>query len=424
MKLVQTALRRPVSTFLIVFTILLFGVSSLFGMPMAYMPDMEMPMELVMITWAGTDADSMERLVTEPVEDACETLTDVNTITSTTYDNYMMVQIQYNYSVDLDDAYMELKAAMDNLSNDLPEGCGDATILEISMTSQATMSISANAAADLDMLVGSVTVGTQDIALSASGRLDIDSADLRELPIQTRSGQIIRLEDVTTFFNLYREEADSISRYNGQESILLEITKSKSASAVTVCHTVEDMLEQYADGSVTFEAISSEADNIIDSLLEVVKTLAIGVVLTMLVLLIFFGDLRACLIVGCSMPLSVLLAVIALCQLGFAFDMMTGTSLVIAIGMIVDNSIVVLESCFRANERGLEFRDAVLQGTREVMMSVFAGTLTTVVVYIPLAMADGMPGQMAGPPELDDCADHAVLSAVCGDHRPPDLLHG
>ena len=238
MKLVQTALRRPVSTFLIVFTILLFGVSSRFGMPMAYMPDMEMPMELVMITWAGTDADSKERLVTEPVEDACETLTDVNTITSTTYDNYMMVQIQYNYSVDLDDAYMELKAAMDNLSNDLPEGCGDATILEISMTSQATMSISAIAAADFDMPVGSVTVGTQDIALSASGRLDIDSADLRELPIQTRSGQIIRLEDVTTFFNLYREEADSISRYNGQESILLEITKSKSASAVTVCHTV------------------------------------------------------------------------------------------------------------------------------------------------------------------------------------------
>lgn len=424
MKLVQTALRRPVSTFLIVFTILLFGVSSLFGMPMAYMPDMEMPMELVMITWAGTDADSMERLVTEPVEDACETLTDVNTITSTTYDNYMMVQIRYNYSVDLDDAYMELKAAMDNLSNDLPEGCGDATILEISMTSQATMSISTNAAgdesvqgyledtvvpalesisgvaqvelsgaqeeylrivldeaklnqygltisavgsaiaaADFDMPVGSVTVGTRDIALSASGGLDIDSADLRELPIQTRSGQIIRLEDVTTFFNLYREDADSISRYNGQESILLEITKSKSASAVTVCHIVEDMLEQYADGSVTFEVISSEADNIIDSLLEVVKTLAIGVVLTMLVLLIFFGDLRACLIVGCSMPLSVLLAVIALCQLGFAFDMMTGTSLVIAIGMIVDNSIVVLESCFRANERGLEFRDAALQGT-------------------------------------------------------------
>lgn len=123
------------------------------------------------------------------------------------------------------------------------------------------------------------------------------------------------------------------------------------------------MLEQYADGSVTFEVISSEADNIIDSLLEVVKALAIGVALTMLVLLIFFGDLRACLIVGCSMPLSVLLAVIALCQLGFAFDMMTGTSLVIAIGMIVDNSIVVLESCFRANERGLESRDAAPQGT-------------------------------------------------------------
>ncbi len=456
MKLIKTVLRRPVSVCMIVLAVLIFGISSIAGMPLGYMPDMEMPMELVMITWPGTDADSIERLVTEPVEEVCEILSDVNTINSVTYDNYMLVQVQYNYNVDLNDAYMDLKNSLDNL--DLPDGCNDATIMEIGMLTQSTMAVSANAlgdeniqeylenvvvpelkniggvakvdlsgtrdeylrivldeaklnqyglsissiggviaAADFDMPVGSVTIGTQDVALSASGDVDISTQNIRNIPIQTARGQIIRLSDVTSFINLYRKDADSISRYNGHDSVLLTLTKANSADAVSVCREVENILEAHSGQTVDFEIIYSEAENILDSISEVIKTLAIGVLLTMLVLLLFFGEWRSCLIVGCSMPLSVFLAVILLGRMGFSFDLVTGTSLVIAIGMIVDNAIVVIESCFRANERGLDFHDAALEGTREVLMSVIAGTLTTVVVYIPLAMADGMSGQMSTP---------------------------
>ena len=273
MKLIHTVLRRPVSVCMIVLAVLIFGISSIAGMPLGYMPDMEMPMELVMITWPGTDADSIERLVTEPVEDACQVLSDVNTINSVTYDNYTLVQIQYNYGVDLDDAYMDLKNSLDNLS--LPDGCNDATIMEIGMLTQGTMMISANAlgddniqeylentvvpelkniggvakadlsgtrdeylrivldearlnqyglsiaaiggaisAADFDMPVGSVTIGTQDVALSASGNVDISTQNIRNIPIQTARGQMIRLSDVTSFINLYQKDADSISRHN------------------------------------------------------------------------------------------------------------------------------------------------------------------------------------------------------------------
>jgi HAE1 family hydrophobic/amphiphilic exporter-1 len=191
-----------------------------------------------MILWPGADADSIERLVTEPVEEACELLADVNTISSVTYDNYMMMQLQYDYDVDMDDAYMELKAAMDNLKGELPNGCEDATIMEISMTASATMTISASgdnvqsdledtvipdlesvsgvaqveasgtqeeyvrivldeaklhqyglsilsvgaavAAADFDMPVGSVTIGTQEIVLSATGAIDVRSMCARK----------------------------------------------------------------------------------------------------------------------------------------------------------------------------------------------------------------------------------------------------
>lgn len=458
MKLIRAILSRPMTVFLVLFAIVVFGVSSILGMPLEYLPDMNMPMEMVMVTWGGADADSIERLVTEPIEVTCETLTDVNTISSTTYDNYTMVQISYNYGVNLDDAYMELKAAMDNLAAELPDGCDDPTIMEISLSSQTTMSVSASApegvdvqaylddtvtpalerisgvarieisgarneylrlvldeaaldqyglsisevgaaiaAADFDMPLGNVTMGTQDIALSAYGSIDLATPGLRDLPIQTHSGESVRLEDLTSFFNLYREDADSISRYNGQDSVLINITKQDSASTVTVCREVENVLNQFAGEGISFQVINSEADSIMDTLSEIINTLITGVVLTMAVLLLFFGSIKASLIVGVSMPLSILLSVILLSLAGFSMDLMTGTAMIIAIGMIVDNSIVILESCIRSQENGLDFKEAAVQGTSEMFLSILAGTLTTVVVYVPLAMAQGMSGQMAAP---------------------------
>ena len=283
-----------------------------------------------------------------------------------------MVQLQYNYSVDLDDAYSELKAAMDNLKGDLPDGCKDPTIMEISMSSSATMSISATSssgqdvqeiledtvvpkleslpgvakadlsgakekylrvvldeakmnqyglsissigsaisAADLDMPVGSVTVGSQDIALSVGGSIEVATPDFTSIPIQTASGQQIKLSDVTTFCNLYEEKADSISRYNGKTSVLLDITKQNSASTISVCSSVKNALDSFTADGIDFQIISSEADNVIDSLMSVVETLLVGVALTMAVLFLFFGNIRASLIVGCSMGLPVASALIS-----------------------------------------------------------------------------------------------------------------
>jgi len=256
---------------------------------------------------------------------------------------------------------------------------------------------SAIAAADFDRPVGSVTMGTQDVALAACGDIQMDSMDLRSIPLQTRTGQMIRLTDVTQFLNLYREDAESLSRYNGQESVLLEITKQDRASTIAVCSGVENVLSRFAGDGISFEIINSEADSVLDTLGEVVQTLLIGVALTMAVLLLFFGSVRASLIVNISMPLSILLSIIMLNFAGYAFDLMTGTALIIAIGMIVDNSIVILESCFRAKSEGLSFHDAAVKGTSSMLMSIAAGTLTTVVVYIPLAMADGLSGMMAAP---------------------------
>ena len=457
MKFVQTILRRPMSVFLLIMAVVVFGSAALTGMPLEYMPDMEMPMELVMVTWPGADADSVDRLLSQPIEDEVQSLSDISSVNTYSYDNYTMVQLTYNYGVDMDEVYSDLKNAMDNLKSDLPSDCGDPTIMELSADYMPTMSLSATApegvnvsdylndtvvpvvervsgvakvevsgtqeeylrvvldeaalrqyklsisqvaaaiaAADFDMPVGDVTMGTQDITLGAYGNVEIDP-DFRDLPIQTPSGETVMLDDISTFFNLYKKDAESVSRYNGADSVMLQITKQDSASTVEVCRDVTDALKQFQGDGFGFDMVYNEGDSVLETLGEVLKTLITGVVLTMLVLLLFFGDWRASLIVGISMPLSILLAVILLNFAGFSIDLMTGTSLIIAIGMIVDNSIVILESCMRSRAKGLTFREAAAEGTSTMLMSILAGTLTTVVVYVPLAMAEGMVGMMSRP---------------------------
>ena len=457
MKFIQLVLRRPMSVICLILGVVVFGSASLRSMPLEYMPDMEMPMELVMITWPGADADSVDRLLTQPLEEECESLSDLDSLNAYSSENYTMLQLTYHYGTDMNDAYSDLKSAIDNLMPSLPEDCQDPMIMEISADALGTMMISATApegvdvadyleeevvpaleniggvarvelsgaqdkylrivldeaalqqyglsistvgaaiaAADFDMPVGSVTLGSQDIALGVYGNVEVNPS-FRDLPIQTPSGQTVMLEDICTFFNLYEEEADTVSRYNGEESVMLTVTKQDSASTMEVCNAVQDVLDQYSVNGVGFQITYSEGDSILETLGEILNTLITGVVLTMLILFIFFGDLKASLIVGISMPLSILLAVILLSFAGFNIDLMTGSALIIAIGMIVDNSIVILESCMRAKEDGLEFREAAAVGTSTMLMSILAGTLTTVVVYIPMALAEGLVGMMMAP---------------------------
>ena len=432
MKLIRLILRRPTSVILMILAVVVFGSASLTGMPLEYMPDMEMPMELVMVTWPGADADSIDRLVTQPIEDECETLSDIDSVNSYSFDNYAMLQLTYKYGVDMDEVYSDLKNSMDNLMPTLPEDCEDPLIMELSADFMPTMILSAVAPEGMDAAsylndtvvpviesVGGVAqvevTGAQDeylrivldeaalqqyhLSISAVGSA-IAAADF-DMPVGDvtlgTQDQMVALGDLCTFFNVYEKDAENLSRYNGGDSVMLSVTKQDSAATVDVCEDVMEILDQYSVDGLSFEVIYNEADSIMETLGEVLNTLITGIILTMLVLFLFFGDLRASLIVGISMPLSILLAVILLNFAGFAIDLMTGTSLIIAIGMIVDNSIVILESCMRSRENGLDFREAAVEGTSTMIMSTLAGTLTTVVVYIPLAMAEGLVGMMSGP---------------------------
>ena len=455
MNLTKLALKRPVSMAMIVLALVVFGLSVVPGFRLELTPDMEMPMLMVYTVYPGADPESVEELVTKPIEAAGSEQSGISTYQSQSSENVSMVMFQYDYGTDLDDAYMDLVTALETVKSGMPEDVEEPVVIEMAMDQVETMDISVTAVGDSDVLsyvndtvvteletlsgvaevsvyggrenyirveldsqamkqygitmsgiaqaigamdftvpAGHVSQGTQDIAVSSS--TDISGVvQIQNIPITTAKGQVVPLSELATVSES-QKAADSISRYNGEDDITIAIKKKKSYGTVDVTRSVDKKLAELQAGNdtVVIDTIYNASDMIISSLSSVASTMALGVILTMFVLFIFFGDLRASLIVGSSMPLSLFATMIGMNMLGFTFNVVTMGALVIAIGMMVDSSIVVLESCFRLRDETQDYKEAALRGTKFVTASIIASTITTVVVYLPLSTMNGLSGQL------------------------------
>ncbi len=455
MNLTKLALKRPVSCFLTILALAVFGMSSLLGFRLELTPDIEMPMLIVMSTYAGADPESVDELVASVIEDAGSSLSGVDSVTSMSMENYCMVLFTYEYGVDIAECHDELRAALEVAQLQFPEDASEPTIIEMNMNSMDVMSISVIEAGDVDLLkvvnesvvpelesiagvaqvsvsggseeyikielnetlmkqygltmasvaqflgavdfvypAGSVQQGSQDISVATSMEYNTVQK-LKEVPLMTGTGSVITLQDIAEV-TLASGKAESISRYNGQDNVSIGIQNKSSYGTVNVCNDVQERLEKIKaeNPAIQFDITYNASDAIVDALSSVAETLLLGVVLTMLVLFLFFGDFKASLIVGVSMPISLLLTLILMSFMGFSMNIVTLGSLVIAIGMMVDASIVVIESCFRNRESNVDFKQAALEGTKEVTASIIASTITTIVVYLPLAVMKGLSGQL------------------------------
>lgn len=469
--LTKLAMKRPVSSLLIVLALFVFGIGSVFGFKMELTPDMEMPMLFVMTIYQGGDPETTEELVTKVIEDAGKTLSGVDSVTSQSSENISMVMFSYEYGTDTDEAYSDLRSVVDTAALRLPEDANDPVIIEMDINAQDMMTLSVTSTADTDVLrfvedelqpelerlsdiaqikvsggeedyirielhrakmqqygvtmanvktyitttdftipIGSVEQGAQDISTSASSKPK-SLMDLQNVPIITSRGTTVALSDIATV-TMSSKPTSSISRYNGQESISVGIAKVQSAGTVDVSDDVKSLIRkiQARNPAIQISVAYDAADSIKSSLSSVAQTLVLGVLFSMLVLFIFFGDIKASLIVGSSMPISLLVTLIFMSFAGFSLNIVTMGALVIAIGMMVDASIVVLESCFRLKDEKPDYKDAALAGTKVVASSVSASTITTVVVYLPLATMKGLSGQLFS--ELGFTIIFAMMSSL------------
>lgn len=460
MSLTRFVLKRPVTTVLCVLCLIVFGFSSVMSTPLELTPEMNMPMVVISTIYPGASPDDIDELVTQPIEDATGILSGIKSTTSMSNENVSIVLLEYEYGTNMDKAYSELKKKMDNISGSLPDDAQIPAIMEFNMNDQASVYLSVNNASvgnlynyvnneivpeleklssvasvdvsggqkeyirvellpdkmkqyhlNMDSIAAAVTnasftypagitqSGGQNLSVTTGVEYDTLES-LKSIPIPAGGGNIIYLEDVAIIYSAL-EDASGIGRYNGQDTISLGLKKQQASSAVDVSEDVNRVIDKLtaANPDLDIIVVDDASTMIQSSLKSVAETMIMAIIIAMIIIFLFFGDIKASLIVGSSIPVSILAALVLMSLMGFSLNVITMSSLVLGVGMMVDNSIVVLESCFRSTKgKGFrEFTQAALEGSGIVIQSIIGATATTCVVFLPLAFLEGMVGQMFKP---------------------------
>ena len=472
MGVTRFVLKRPVTVLMALLCLIVFGISSVFNATLEQMPDMDQPMMIIMANYSGASPEDMDELVTQLIEDQVSTLEGVKSMSSTTSEGRSMIMLEYDYDTDMDEAYSDLTKSLNSI-RDLPDDV-EPTVMEMNNNAQASMMLtianpsqenlydyvdqkivpeleklstvaevstmggsseyikielmsdmmdqynvsindikSAMSAANLSYPSGSAESGNLDLSVSTLTQHDTLD-ELLEMPITVSGNKIVYLEDIAVV-SYAEEQKGGVSRYNGEETISISLTKQQSSTAMDLSKQVQKIIKslQNDDDDLTITVARDEADSIQDSLKDVAETMVMAVVISMIIIFLFFGDFKASLIVGSSIPTSILMSLIVMTRAGFTLNIITMSGLVLGVGMMVDNSIVVLESCFRAMDKQQD-KGAALEGTNIVVASIFGSTVTTCVVFIPLVFLNGMSGQMFGAMgyTIVFCMCASLLSAI------------
>lgn len=274
---------------------------------------------------------------------------------------------------------------------------------------------------DLTYPAGDTEVGDQKLSVSTEQPFETMES-LNDIPLTVSGNQTVYLSDVANVY-MGADDVESIARYkaeNGvpEDIVALTVSKQQDAATLTVSSDVNKLVTQLTkqDPTLQITVVDDDKDSIMSSLSSVIETMILAIIISMVIIWLFFGDLKASLIVGSSIPVSILSSLILMQLMGFSLNVITLSALVLGVGMMVDNSTVVLESCFRAtDDTGFrEFSKAALNGTGVVYQSVIGSTLTTCVVFLPLAMLGGMTGMMFRPLgfTIVFCMTASLISAI------------
>ena len=457
--MISGIIKRPVTAIVAIISLVVFAVVSLSSMTLKLMPDMDIPILAIVTVYPGASPEEIDDLITDPISDSCESISGVKHIQADSAENTSQVILQLEYGVNVEEVKNDVRTNLDRIKGSLPDDAKEPTIYEADMNAGADITISiasdnpdedilemvndniepefqkitslaqidtnggkekyisvelvpeyasqyglsvssikdAIKAVNFTMPAGTADFGDQKLALSAEVSYE-ELSELEQVPISTSNGQTIHLSDVAKI-SLTSKDAETLSRYKGQDNVSIELKRKQSASPVTLSKDVKKKISELEIKYpyLHFDIINDDSDRIMKSLSSVFKTIIQAVLLAMFVLFVFFGDIKGSLIVASTMPVSLLATLCCMKLANFDLNVVTAGSLIIAVGMMTDNAVVVLEMCFRKRDEGLSFYDAALSGTLVVANSVITSTLTTIVVYLPMALLEGLSGQMFKP---------------------------
>lgn len=457
MNITETAIRRPVTISMFVVAVILFGAVSLQRLPLNLLPDISYPSLTVQTDYEDAAPEEIESLLTRPVEEAVGVVGGLSRLSSVSRSGQSEVVLEFAWGTNMDLASMDVREKLDvislprdaerpvilrfdpsydpimrmqlygNLSlsrlryaaekeiqKALESTDGVAAVKVIGgLEEQIRIEIDEKRLAELRIPITQITdILRQENLNQASGSLyDLDAnylvrmlnefrsvEEIHNIIIRDQEGRKIVLGDVARVWRGTKDR-DIIARLDGKESVEMAIYKEGDANTVTVSQAIHAKLNaikgarNYPKG-VEYKVVFDQANFIKSAVNDVLSAAILGGILATIVLFIFLRDARSTLMIGLSIPISIMATFAMMYQTNLTLNIMSLGGIALGVGMLVDNAIVVLEAVARRREGEKDLRTAVYEGTREVGMAVTASTLTTVAVFLPLVFVEGIAGQL------------------------------
>ena len=458
MKLHELSVKRPIAVTMAILIFVVLGLYSLSMLPIDAMPEMDLKMAVVMTNYSNVGSSEIETLVTEPIEDAIASVSGLDTMQSQSMEGMSIIMVQFSNNTDIDEAVSTIENNIDMISGYLPEDATDPMVLKLDLNSMASLMVSVsyegydivqtkkfiedsvehkikasggvasvNISGGKDRVIeievnpdkmrgynmsfsdivtavamqnnnlpaGSITANNKDLSARMMGEFSKIS-DIGLVPLMTSQGQIVYIKDIATVNDTFADQ-DTYSRINGENTISLSISSESDANTVDVVNgvlgTLDEIKAQYPKFNYTITM--EQASYIEDSIASVGQSAIIGGLLAIIILFLFLGNIRNSLVIGVSMPVSVITTFIGMYISGMTLNVVSLGGLALGVGMLVDNSVVVLENIFRRRqEYGDDSKTGAIKGTGEVIGAVIASVLTTCIVYVPILFIDNLMAVM------------------------------
>ena len=446
MSLSRKTLEHPV-LILIVFALLgMVGIFTLSNVTTALLPEMESPSLSISTSYPNADPESVEKSVTRMVESAVMSVNGLKNLTSTSSEGSSNVSLEFEYGTDLTQAMNDVRDKLDRVKRSLPDNAGSPTIFRFSMDSSEVMRILIRGNRSVDDLkaiaesnvvsileqadgVGEATVNggrtaqvnvkldqnrmaaygfTVPTVTGALSRQNLELGggkvqeghknyivrttgeytsldEINDTVITTINGYAIRLRDVGEATIGYGDTTQE-SFINGGKGVYISVSKQSDANAVTVANNLYKKMKQAENNlppDVELEIISDSTEIIRETINTLVTSAWQGLILAVIILFIFLQNFKSTIIISISIPLSIIITLFAMSMFGLTLNMMTLTGLILGVGMIVDASIVMIDNIYAYRQRGAKPRTSAVLGSQEMLMSVIAGNLTTICVFLP-----------------------------------------
>lgn len=454
--MIKTSIYKPITMLMVLLTVVVFGLYTYRMMAVNMLPDFTIPVVTAVVVYTGASPEELESTVIKPIEKTIELIDGIDYMTAYALENYAIFVMMFNMGVDVDIAANDVREKIEAAQMNFPDAVKDAVIQKVDINGQSIIDFALTGPVDqtelrtladdvinpkissipgvasVDLFGGaereiSVELNKEamisrnvDIAtiMGIIGQANITSPfgelkgeikntnirlnskfenldDLRSLEIPTARGTI-RLNEVATVKDTIKE-TNSTSRYKGINAVSLSIKKRTDANVVetadAVLKAIEALNKTLPEG-FELHLIYDKSETIRESVDNVIQNIVLAIILTAGILLLFLGKFSSMIIAAVTMPICVIGAFTLMYFAGFSINIMTLMALSASVGLLVTNSIVVLENIIAKLNDGLEPKEAALKGTSEIMIAVMASTLTNICVFVPIAFMQSIAGVM------------------------------